>query len=136
MFIPSRINDLIEQRKMTKRHLCELAGISLTTLNRTTEHGSEIGVSKLEKIADILKVSMDYFFEREDFCSKDNVLISEKVVDKSNGNHTINGSGHSINVTYCDRREIEHLKELLKEKERMIQLLMRNQNLTIPEVKE
>ena len=136
MFIPSRINDLIEQKKMTKRHFCELAGISLTTLNRTTEHGSEIGATKLEKIADVLKVSMDYFFDREDYSGKENVLISEKAVDNSQNNNTINGNGHSINVTYCDRREIEHLKELLMEKERMIQLLMYNQKIQISTDKE
>ena len=136
MFRPQRINELIEKRKMTKKEFCEMVGISLTTLNRTTEHGSEIGVTKLEKMADILKVSMDYFFDRDDYSNNGNVVVSKKDVDNSNNNTAINGNGHTVHLTYCDRREIEHLKELLVEKERMIQLLMHNQNISLPSDKE
>ncbi len=133
MFLPQRINELIEQKRMTKREFCEIVGISLTTLNRTTEHGAEIGCIKLEKIADVLKVPMDYFFDREDFSNHNNVLFAEKKVDKSNNNNTINGNGHNINLTYGDQQlEIQHLKELLAEKERMIQLLLHNQNIQLP----
>lgn len=62
MFIPQRINELLEERRIKKVELCKKVNISATTLNRTTEHGAEIGCIKLERIADFFQVPMDYFF--------------------------------------------------------------------------
>ncbi len=136
MFKPQRINDLLESRRITKVEFCEKVNISTVTLNRTTEHGAEIGCIKLERIADFFQVPMDYFFDREDYGNnkkEENVLFSEKNVDKSNNSNTINGNGHSIHLSYGDQQlEIQHLKELLTEKERMIQLLLHNQNIQLP----
>ena len=138
MFKPQRINELLDSRRITKVEFCEKVNISTVTLNRTTEHGAEIGCIKLERIADFFQVPIDYFFDRENYSNvtKDNVLLTQKTVDKSNNNNTINGNGHNISLTYGDQQlEIQHLKELLAEKERMIQLLLYNQNIKLPESK-
>ena len=131
MFKPQRINDLLESRRITKVDFCEKIGISTVTLNRTIEHGAEIGCLKLERIADFFGLPIDYFFDREECRGDGNMIVSKKEVDNSSNNNTINGNGHTVHVTYCDRREIEHLKELLVEKERMIQLLMYQQNISV-----
>ncbi|WP_289074293.1 helix-turn-helix transcriptional regulator [uncultured Bacteroides sp.] len=133
MFIPQRINQLLEERRIKKVELCEKVNISTVTLNRTTEHGAEIGCIKLERIADFFQVPMDYFFDR-DYKQPEPVNTIEKGIDLSSGNtiNGINGNGNAITMSYNDQqREIEHLKILLKEKERMIQLLLHQQNIVL-----
>lgn len=137
MFKPQRINELLEERRIKKVDFCEKVNISATTLNRTTEHGAEIGCIKLERIADFFQVPMDYFFERE-YKEPDPVNTIEKGIDFSSGNtiNGINGNGNAITMSYNDqKREIEHLNVLLKEKERMIQLLLHNQNIVLKDSK-
>mgnify|MGYP000570850130 FL=1 len=133
MFKPQRINELLEERRIKKVDFCEKVNISATTLNRTTEKGAEIGCIKLERIADFFQVPMDYFFER-DYKQPDSTNTIEKGMDLSSGNtiNGINGNGNAITMSYNDQqREIEHLKVLLKEKERMIQLLLHQQNIVL-----
>lgn len=133
MFKPQRINELLEERRIKKVDFCEKVNISATTLNRTTEKGAEIGCIKLERIADFFQVPMDYFFER-DYKQPDSTNTIEKGMDLSSGNRIngINGNGNAITMSYNDQqREIEHLKVLLKEKERMIQLLLHQQNIVL-----
>lgn len=55
MFIPKRINQLLEERRIKKVELCEKVNISTVTLNRTIEKGAEIGCMKLERIADFFR---------------------------------------------------------------------------------
>lgn len=133
MFKPQKINELLEERRIKKVDFCEKVNISATTLNRTTEKGAEIGCIKLERIADFFQVPMDYFFER-DYKQPDSTNTIEKGMDLSSGNtiNGINGNGNAITMSYNDQqREIEHLKVLLKEKERMIQLLLHQQNIVL-----
>lgn len=133
MFKPQRINELLEERRIKKVDFCEKVNISATTLNRTTEKGAEIGCIKLERIADFFQVPMDYFFER-DYKQPEHVNTIDKGIDLSSGNtiNGINGNGNAITMSYNDqKREIEHLKILLKEKERMIQLLLYQQNIVL-----
>ncbi len=133
MFKPQRINELLEERRIKKVDFCEKVNISATTLNRTTEKGAEIGCIKLERIADFFQVPMDYFFER-DYKQPYPTNTIEKGTDLSSGNtiNGINGNGNAITMSYNDQqREIEHLKVLLKEKERMIQLLLHQQNIVL-----
>ena len=134
MFKPQRINELLEERRIKKVELCEKVNISATTLNRTTDHGAEIGCIKLERIADFFQVPMDYFFDREYKQPESNDNNIDKGLDFSSGNtiNGINGNGNAITTSYGDQqREIEHLKILLREKERMIQLLLHQQNIKI-----
>ena len=133
MFIPKRINQLLEERRIKKVELCEKVNISTVTLNSTIEKGAEIVCMKLERIADFFQVPMDYFFDRDYKQSEPNNTI-EKGMDLSSGNtiNGINGNGNAITMSYNDQqREIEHLKILLKEKERMIQLLLHQQNIVL-----
>ena len=121
MFNAKKIEMLIEANRLTKKELCKNVDISLQTLDNTLK-GSEIGSRKLERIADFFKVAIDYFYDRE--------------IDPSSINigHHVNGNGNKVSgdITLSEcQREIEHLTQLLHEKqiiidekERTIQILL------------
>lgn len=117
MFIGERINKLLEERKITKVNLYTSVGISGPGLDKMIA-GANVRVGSLEKIADFFNVSMDYFFDRE--------------IDNSSINigHHVNGMGNSVSgdITLSDcQKELAHLKQLLEEKERTIQILLKQQ---------
>lgn len=118
MFRAEKIADLIESCKLSKKEFCEKVDISVQTLDNTLK-GSEIGSRKLERIADFFKVPMDYFYDR-----------GVELDEKWHIGHSINGNGNkvsgNISLSEC-QKEIEHLKLLLQEKERTIQILLKNQ---------
>ena len=115
MFRADKLAALIDSSKYSKKEICQRVEISVQTLENTLK-GAEIGSRKLERIADLFKVPMDYFYDRD-------VEIDEHW----HIGHNVNGNGNKvvgdISLNEC-RREIEHLKQLLKEKERTIQILL------------
>ena len=71
----------------------------------------------IELIADVLQCSIDYFFDR-------NIEISDPSLSiTGNGNKIQHGDGNIMIETQA--KEIEHLQQLLAEKERTIQILMK-----------
>ena len=111
-FMPQRILKLIEERNITKTDVARGVGISVQTLDNTI-NGSELGCIKLARLADFFNVSLDFFFDREHI----DMHIGHSVQGNSN-----NVSG-DITLGEC-KKEIAHLHELLKEKERTIQILL------------
>lgn len=118
MFVGDRISCLIEERGITKVSLYTAIGISGPGLDKMIA-GANVRVGSLEKIADFFKVSMDYFFDRE--------------IDSASINigHHVNGNGNNVSgdieLSEC-QRELSHLRQLLEEKERTIQILMKQNN--------
>ena len=96
---------------MTKKGFCEKVGISVQTLEKRFKR-LRYRLKEIRKIALFFGVSIDYFFD------------NEKMPHSSIG-HSVNGNGNlvsgDIRLNEC-QREIEHLKELLSEKERTIQI--------------
>lgn len=124
MFRADKIATLIDSSKLSKKEFCEKVKISVQALDNTLK-GAEIGSRKLERIADLFKVPMDYFYDRE-------VEFDERW----HIGHSVNGNGNKvsgdISLSEC-QKELEHLKMLLHEKqviidekERTIQILMNN----------
>ena len=64
MFIPSKIEQLIIDNKLTKKSFCEKVSISVQGLDNILK-GADLGSSKLERIADFFKLPIDYFFDRD-----------------------------------------------------------------------
>lgn len=123
MFIAARIEELLNSRKgLSKKALCEKIGISVQGFDNILK-GTEPGVNKVERIADFFKVSIDYFFDR-------NIdMPNQKLTVSGNGNKVQNGDGNVMIESQA--KEIEHLQQLLAEKEkaladkeRTIQILM------------
>ena len=114
MFNGLKINKLLEEKGVTKVSLFTSIGISKKGLDDIINGTHVPKVSYIEAIADFFFFFIDYFFDRD--------------VDLGvNIGHQIKGNGNKVsgNITLSEcQKEIEHLKELLKEKERTIQILM------------
>lgn len=110
------IRELSEKKGMTLRKVAELIEMKEGTLQKIMATGST-NTTTLEKIARALNVQAGIFFEG--YTPSTNQSIA-------NGNASaasIYGNATAGNITDKDK-EIEHLKQLLKEKERLIQVLM------------
>lgn len=88
------IRDLCEHKKMTIRELAQRVGRDESSIQSAIRRGST-NSSTLELIAKELGVSAAVFFD-----------------------------GYTVDNSKELQREIDHLKELLKEKERLIEVLM------------
>ena len=88
------IRDLCERKKMTIRELAQRVGRDESSIQSAIRRGST-NSSTLELIAQELGVSAAVFFD-----------------------------GYTVDNSKELQREIDHLKELLKEKERLIEVLM------------
>ena len=108
------IKQLLAEKNIQNKELLNYLGTEANSSLSQIVNGNPT-VRRLEKVADFFGVSMDVFFNRE----KPYVSIG----------HTINGNGNKVSgdiqLHEC-QKEIEHLKELLNEKERLIQVLMKN----------
>lgn len=109
MFNGQKIKDLIDDKKVTKVSLFSYANISKKSLDNIINGSNIPNSNTIEAIADFFKVPIDYFFDRK--------------IDLSNTN-VGNPIKDNVNNTLEDQKEIEHLRELLVEKERTIQILM------------
>lgn len=112
------ISDLLKKKNMGKTRFCELVGITDQTLRQIQARNST-RTDILEKIAHVLNVPIGYFFGEH-----------PGIVISGENNQVHNGHGNQIMMT-PEQREIEHLRELLtekdkviEEKERLIQFLM------------
>lgn len=112
------ISDLLKKKNMGKAQFCELVGITDQTLRQIqTRNSTKTDI--LERIAHVLNVPIGYFFGEH-----------PGIVISGENNQVHNGQGNQIMMT-PEQREIEHLRELLTEKdkvidekERLIQFLM------------
>lgn len=119
MFNGQKINELIEINRVKKVTVYNYADLSKTQFDNIINGNSIPRGDTLERIADFFKVPIDYFFERE-------------VIPFTIGHH-VSGSRNRVTgditlneLSEC-KKENEHLKELLAEKERTIQILMKMQ---------
>ena len=128
MFKPQRINELLEERRIKKVELCKKVNISATTLNRTTDHGAEIGCIKLERIADFFQVPMDYFFDR-DYKQPESNTNNIEIANPFPKENKTNGDSKNDKTTIINndeqQEEIEHLKAIIIEQNSIIQLLIK-----------
>jgi Helix-turn-helix. len=85
------ISSLVEERRMLIKELCEQAGISDQTYRQILIRNST-KTEILERIAKVLQVSVGYFFDEPTSLAKNN----------------------------SDQKEIEHLKDIINEKNKII----------------
>ncbi|WP_055095558.1 helix-turn-helix domain-containing protein [Gabonia massiliensis] len=113
--IGNEIDKIIRNNPSLKtKDVAELVGISREYMSNIKKKSS-IDCELLDKIAKVLNVPVSYFFDETTYST----VIG-------NQNQINNGVGDQIFMS-AEQREIENLKELLKEKERFIQHLL-NQN--------
>lgn len=110
------IREFAEKNKITLRELATRIGVKEGAIQKIIKNGST-NTKTLEEIAKILNVPVGVFFDNET-CNSQNIVTG-------NGNVT-SIYGNSISVKLADKdKEIEHLKMLLEEKERTIQILLK-----------
>lgn len=116
------VKNLCEQKQIEIKKLAERIDMSEQNLHRCIRN-NKIDAATLEKIALVLDTPISYFFETE---PKSNNSISHV-----EGNNNILSAGGNNNVTFHNQAECEkevvHLKAIIEEKERLIQVLMKNQ---------
>ncbi len=94
------IKDLCAEKNISFRELCRMIGKQEGSMYTAVKRGST-KTETIEDIARVLDVPPAYFFDG---------YLNDKAIDKY-------------------RKEIDHLKELLAEKERTIQILMEERKL-------
>lgn len=110
------IRELSEERGMTLRKVAGLIGMTEGSLQKIMAAGST-NTTTLEKIARALNVQAGIFFEGYIPSANQSIANGNASAASVYGNATAGG------ITDKDK-EIKHLKELLKEKERLIQILI------------
>lgn len=118
-----RLEYLMAKGSITKVGLAAGVGLSDQTIGNVLK-GADIKVSSLKKIADYFNVPVGYFFDE---CSvEQNTEGSSNVVvgRDNNGNISISECQNKLEDAL---KEIDHLKELNSEKERLIQVLLKRQ---------
>lgn len=114
MYNGQKINQLIDKSGLKKTDILAQLDMQYKSLQTIIEGNPT--VKSLEKIADFFKVPMDYFFDRS-------VEIYDPTLSiTGNGNKVQHGDGNVMIESQA--KEIEHLQQLLAEKERMIQVLI------------
>lgn len=121
----TQLDILFREKKIVQKKFAEKIGVTEVTVSKWKSLRS-IDAETLERIAQILNVPVEYFFDDVKY---------QKVVSANHGSAaSINGNAVVRNVNRdkdndCDKnKEIEHLKQLLEEKERTIKILMSQLN--------
>jgi transcriptional regulator with XRE-family HTH domain len=114
MPISLKLNEIILKRRTRKVDLYTHLGMSKKTLDDYLSEKTSMTVATLEKIAAYFNVPVGFFFD-------------EKEQSKTNIKGSKNQVGNGNIIVEAQANEIEHLKRLLSEKERTIQILMKQQ---------
>lgn len=109
----NRIIELYKKKLMTQETLAKKIGISKTALSQILLGNSEPKMSTVEKIAKALDVQPSYLLDDD-----------TKETNITNSNNTIHNSNGKIQISIETKdKEIQMLKEQLKLKDEIIELL-------------
>lgn len=112
----NQLDELFRKKKVVQRDFAEKMGVSSVTITKWKSQES-IDALRLEKISKVLNIPITYWF--------DDIESYNQSIAKGNG-CAASVYGNATAGVIADReKEIEHLKELLEEKERTIQILMK-----------
>ena len=112
-----KIRRLQEGKKITIKEFSKLIGVSSQTIYDYYNGKTSLSIKNLIKIAKAFDIPVSYFFEEGD--------NSKKII--GNGNQVNTGINNSNNKTGADCsiyiQEIEYLKQQIKDKQEIINLL-------------
>lgn len=110
------IRDLAKNKNITLKKVAELLGMTPVGLQKLMERNST-STETIEKLAEILDVQAGIFF--------DGYVTTNQTIQGTGNVASIYGNA-SVEFNEMNKdKEIVHLKELLAEKERTIQILMK-----------
>lgn len=114
-----KVRKILEEKKLTINWLSKEIGMSNQNLYKCFEK-NRIEAGDLEKIAQVLEVHISCFFD--DTIPQTGHKIKNNIGNNFLGN--INGNGVRVNLNPTDNeKEIEHLKEIIREKDNTIEAM-------------
>jgi transcriptional regulator with XRE-family HTH domain len=116
--IGNEIDKILTQKRIKKKDFAEKLGMTAVNLSLILKKNS-IDAELLEKFSNVLNLPISHWFDEN---SSPNNYINANNHSVALGNHSVTGD---ISLSNC-QKELEHLKQLLEEKERTIQILMKN----------
>ena len=122
MGIGVNINKLMSEKRARKIKLAQHLGVARNTLDDYISERTFMTTDKLILLADFFKVPVSYFFD-EDLTRSNNVIVSDEKNKVQSGNVNI--------MVEQQEKEIEHLKILLREKERVLEEKERTINILL-----
>jgi len=118
-FNANKIKQLINASGILQRDFAKQIGISLAGLQYIFNSNST-NIETLIKISDYFNVPVGYFFDQ----SSNSDLTKQEIINNgiNNGNFQIGNNNRSIIKLNECQKEVEHLRLLIKEKEKVIKL--------------
>lgn len=114
--ILQKIRGLQDKKNISTKKLASNIGVTPQTIYDYFSEKSQISIKNLRKIAEVFSVPVGYFFDEK-------IMVGD-IIGSQNGN------GNRINIVTekCNslEKEIEGLKEQLKLKDEIIELLKNN----------
>lgn len=110
----NQLDELFKKKRVIQKDFAKMMGVTTVTVTKWKSQDS-IDAAKLEAISKVLNVPITYWFDLKD--SPTSIVNGDKSAASVYGNATVSTSNEKD-------KEIEHLKQLLEEKERTIQILM------------
>lgn len=111
----NQLDELFKKKRIVQKDFAEKMGVTTVTVTKWKSQES-IDAAKLEAISNVLNVPISYWFDLKD--SYNSIINGDMSAASVFGNATV---GSLIDKD----KEIVHLKQLLEEKERTIQILMK-----------
>ena len=117
--IINKLVNLYKSKLMTQEEFAEKVGVSKTTISQIINGQTNPRVDLVERFAKELGVSVGYFFDEEKEVNKNFLENSGNINTGNNVKQRFANSDTGLND--C-KKEVEHLRELLKEKNKIIEL--------------
>ncbi len=116
MLNTSKLEEAMQQNKVTKARLCSITGIARTTLDAIL-NGGDAKISTVETLAKALKLRIGFLFDEEEFNIQ--VQASGGSAASLTGAATINADNEKMAKL---KTELKYLREKLADKEKIISL--------------
>lgn len=111
----NQLDELFRKKRILQKDFANKMGVTAVTISKWKSQES-IDAAKLEVISKVLNIPISYWFD-------DECQLNQSIVHGDGSAASIYGNATAGMIADKDK-EIEHLKLLLEEKERTIQILM------------
>lgn len=111
----NQLDELFRKKRIIQKDFADKMGVTAVTITKWKSLES-IDAAKLEAISKLLNIPVSYWFD-------DDCQLNQSIVNGDGSAASVYGDATAGVIADRDK-EIEHLKQLLEEKERLIQVLM------------
>lgn len=111
----NQLDELFRKKRIVQKDFANKMGVTAVTITKWKSLES-IDAAKLEAISKVLNIPISYWFD-------DDCQFNQSIVNGDGSAASVYGNATAGMIADKDK-EIEHLKLLLEEKERTIQILM------------